>query len=115
MSHKAAPELAAHKTRFNEHLVLLGLPLVDNLTPADVASPGDIESIMCSWADHMSTHPPRYLTNPNKLLKANSVGKGFRLIKEHLKDKFGRHDDWNDETWFTLAKGALVKKLDKDA
>ena len=28
---RVAPELAAYKTRFNEYLVLLGLPLVDNL------------------------------------------------------------------------------------
>ena len=68
---RAAPELAAYKTRFNEYLVVLGLPLVDDLTPEDVASPGDIESIMCSWADNMSTHPPRYLNNPDKLLKAD--------------------------------------------
>jgi len=117
---RAPPELPAYKKRFNEYLTRppssggLGLPPVDALTPEDVASPGDVESVMCSWAEHMSTHPPRHMNNPGKLLKADGVGNGFGLVKEHLKDKFGRHDDWNDETWFTLAKAALVKKLDKD-
>lgn len=59
---RVAPELAAYKTRFNEYLVLLGLPLVDNLTPADVASPGDIEpGNFCARA---SSNPRKY-KSPN--------------------------------------------------
>ena len=115
------PELRAYKTRFDAYLVApassggLGLPPVDDLTPEDVASPGDIESIMVSWAEYMMTNPPRNVRNPEKLLKADGVGNGYGLVKEHLKDKFGQHDDWNDETWFTLSKGALVKKLERDS
>ena len=115
------PELRAYKTRFNAYLVApassggLGLPPVDDLTPEDVASPGDIESIMCSWAEYMMANPPRNSRNTEKLLKADGVGNGFGLVKEYLKDKFGRHDDWKDETWFTLSKGALVKKLERDS
>ena len=63
----------------------------------------------------MMTNPPRNVRNPEKLLKADGVGNGYGLVKEHLKDKFGQHDDWNDETWFTLSKGALVKKLERDS
>ena len=115
------PELRAYKTRFNAYLVApassggLGLPPVDDLTPEDVASPGDIESIMCSWAEYMMANPPRNSRNTEKLLKADGVGNGFGLVKEYLKDKFGGHDDWKDETWFTLSKGALVKKLERDS
>ena len=60
-------------------------------------------------------NPPRNSRNTEKLLKADGVGNGFGLVKEYLKDKFGRHDDWKDETWFTLSKGALVKKLERDS
>ena len=112
---RAPPELSSYKTRFNAYLQHIGLPFVDDLTPEDVASPGDIESIMCSWAEYMSTNPPRYMNNRDKLLKADGVGNGFGLIKEYLKDRFGRHVDWTDETWFTLSKGALVKKLERDS
>ena len=108
---RAPPELSSYKTRFNAYLQHIGLPFVDDLTPEDVASPGDIESIMCSWAEYMSTNPPRYMNNRDKLLKADGVGNGFGLIKEYLKDRFGRHVDWTDETWFTLSKGALVKMV----
>ena len=58
---RAPPELPSYKTRFNAYLQHIGLPSVDDLTPEDVASPGDIESIMCSWAEYMSTNPPRYI------------------------------------------------------
>ena len=112
---RAPPELSSYKTRFNAYLQHIGLPFVDDLTPEDVASPGDIESIMCSWAEYMSTNPPRYMNNRDKLLNADGVGNGFGLIKEYLKDRFGRHVDWTDETWFTLSKGALVKKLERDS
>ena len=112
---RAPPELSSYKTRFNAYLQHIGLPFVDDLTPEDIASPGDIESIMCSWAEYMSTNPPRYMNNQAKLLKADGVGNGFGLIKEYLKDRFGRHVDWADETWFTLSKGALVKKLERDS
>ena len=82
---RAPPELSSHKTRFNACLQHVGLPFVDDLTPEDVASPGDIESIMCSWAEYMSTNPPRYMNNRDKLLKADGVGNGFGLIKEYLR------------------------------
>ena len=118
---REAPELRTYKTRFNAYLVApassggLGLPPVDDLTAEDIANPGDIESIMCSWAEYMMANPPRNSRNPEKLLKADGVGNGFGLVKEYLKDKFGQHDDWKDETWFTLSKGALVKKLERDS
>lgn len=69
-------------------------PPVDDydLTPEYVASPGDIESIMCSWADYMMTNPPRNSRNPEKLLKADGVGNGYGLVKEYLKDNVGQQE-----------------------
>lgn len=112
---RAPPELAPYKVRFNAYLQQIGLPSVDDLTPEDVANVGDISSIMCLWAEYMMANPPRHANNSNKLLKPDGVGNGFGLIKEYLKDRFSRHVDWEDESWFTLSKGALVKKLERDS
>ena len=112
---RAPPELAPYKVRFNAYLQQIGLPSVDDLTPEDVENVDDISSIMCLWAEHMMANPPRHAHNPNKLLKSDGVGNGFGLIKEYLKDRFSSHVDWNDESWFTLSKGALVKKLERDS
>ena len=88
---RAPPELAPYKVRFNAYLQQIGLPSVDDLTPEDVANVGDISSIMCLWAEYMMANPPRHANNSNKLLKPDGVGNGFGLIKEYLKDRFGRH------------------------
>ena len=89
----------------------MNLSSVEDLTPDDVASPGDIQTLMSCWGQHIVDNPPTHMNNSNKLLDADSVGNAFGLIKEYLKDRFPSHPDFTDEYWFTLAKGQIVSRL----
>ena len=59
-------------------------------------------------------NPPRYLNNSSKILEPTGVGNAFGLIKENLKSKFPNHDDFGDESWFTMQKANIVSSLGKN-
>ena len=106
--------LPAAKTRFNRYLATIGLPKIDDLQDADVENPGDISTIMGGWGAYLMRNPPRYLNNSSKILEPTGVGNAFGLIKENLKSKFPNHDDFGDESWFTMQKANIVSSLGKN-
>ena len=46
----------------------MNLSSVEDLTPDDVASPGDIQTLMSCWGQHIIDNPHTHMNNSNKLL-----------------------------------------------
>ena len=107
---------------FNFQQTLRNCPTIEAITEEDAES-DNLQHIISRWALWLASTPiptyhddnfkPRFSGNVQAIeyMTVSSKVKYFERVKEVLKDKFGTHSDWtNESTWYKPLKDNFTKE-----